>query len=410
MTVLEDALKHYGIKGKVLNTVEGPLVKQIQFQPEAGTKLKNIQAVLPDIARETGLKGLRLSSFCEGGCIGFEVSVPDPKTVDLEALLESNAFEKAFGALPLSLGVTITGQPVFADLAKMPHLLVAGATGSGKSVGLNAFILSLMKRKTPEELKFVLIDPKRIEFSMYNRQKYMYMPVITDNADAEQALALLVEEMNKRYKIFEETGVKNIAGFVAKGQKMPYIVAIVDEFSDLVLMQKEVARLIQILAQKARAAGIHLILTTQRPSVDVVTGSIKANFPARLAFKTASGVDSKTILDTPGAEGLIGRGDALYLAADGTLTRVHGAYIPDDKIEAFLKPFLGEVPDILPKKEKQLEEPSHKKEAPKSKKTFSIWKMIVGCWNYLGKRLQKKLILGLISLILASKTSAKKKR
>lgn len=410
MTVLEDALKHYGIKGKVLNTVEGPLVKQIQFQPEAGTKLKNIQVVLPDIARETGLKGLRLSSFCEGGCIGFEVSNPDPKTVDLEALLESSAFEKAFGALPLSLGVTITGQPVFADLAKMPHLLVAGATGSGKSVGLNAFILSLMKRKTPEELKFVLIDPKRIEFSMYNRQKYMYMPVITDNADAEQALGMLVEEMNKRYKIFEEIGVKNIAGSIAKGQKMPYIVAIVDEFSDLVLMQKEVARLIQILAQKARAAGIHLILATQRPSVDVVTGSIKANFPARLAFKTASGVDSKTILDTPGAEGLIGRGDALYLAADGTLTRVHGAYIPDDKIEAFLKPFSGEVPDILPKKEKKLEEAPHKKEAPKSKKTFSIWKMIVGCWNYLGKRLQKKLILGLLSLILASKTSAKKKR
>ena len=350
MTDLEDILLHYGVEGHVEGEVSGPLIKQIKFKPKAGTKIKTIIAATDDIAREMGVKNLRISQVCDGGCIGFEIANDTFETTPLIKLLEMPEAQNAKGALPINLGVKIDGTPIFADLAKMPHLLVAGATGSGKSVGLNAFIISLIKRKKSSELKFVLIDPKRIEFSVYNNQKYMLMPVITDNADAADALQYLVDEMNKRYQLLEESLTKNIGEYNEKEGGMPYIVAIVDEFSDLVLSDKSVEKKIQILAQKARAAGIHLILSTQRPSVDVVTGSIKANFPSRLAFKTASGVDSKTILDTTGAEDLVGRGDALFLAATGEMTRVHGAYVSTEEIDEVLKPYRAEVKAILQKR------------------------------------------------------------
>ena len=408
---LEEILSHYGVEGKVEGEVQGPLIKQIKFKPKAGTKIKNITSSVEDIAREMGVKNLRISNVCDGGCIGFEIANDVFETVPLKNVLSSEEALSAKGALPISLGVKIDGTPVFADLAKMPHLLVAGATGSGKSVGLNAFIISLIKKKKPSELKFVMIDPKRIEFSVYNDQQYMLMPVITDNEDASAALGYLVDEMNKRYKLLEESLTKNIGEYNEKVGGMPYIVTIVDEFSDLVLTDKTVEKKIQILAQKARAAGIHLVLATQRPSVDVVTGSIKANFPSRMAFKTASGVDSKTILDTTGAEDLVGRGDALYLAANGELMRIHGAYISTEEIEEVLKPHRAKVKPVL---KKSVSVPSDEPETKaatkqeKKKKPFFLVAWIKGIWGWLSKTEKKKFLkmiwLMLIGAFVGSKT------
>ncbi|MBR6327449.1 MAG: DUF87 domain-containing protein, partial [Alphaproteobacteria bacterium] len=398
------------VEGYVEGEVSGPLIKQIKFKPKAGTKIKMITAAIDDIAREMGVKNLRISQVCEGGCIGFEIANDTFQTTPLIKLLDTPEAQNAKGALPINLGVKIDGTPIFADLAKMPHLLVAGATGSGKSVGLNAFIISLIKRKKSSELKFVLIDPKRIEFSVYNNQKYMLMPVITDNADAADALQYLVDEMNKRYQLLEESLTKNIGEYNEKEGGMPYIVAIVDEFSDLVLSDKSVEKKIQILAQKARAAGIHLILSTQRPSVDVVTGSIKANFPSRLAFKTASGVDSKTILDTTGAEDLVGRGDALFLASTGELTRVHGAYVSTEEIDEVLKPYRAEVKAILPKRAEQ-EAASAPVERTKSKEKrgFFLFVWAKNLWNWLSKTEKKRFLKMIWTLLVGAFIGAKAK-
>ena len=407
---LEEILSHYGVEGKVEGEVQGPLIKQIKFKPKAGTKIKNITSSVEDIAREMGVKNLRISNVCDGGCIGFEIANDVFETVPLQDVLLSDEALSAKGALPVSLGVRIDGTPVFADLAKMPHLLVAGATGSGKSVGLNAFIISLIKKKKSSELKFVMIDPKRIEFSVYNDQQYMLMPVITDNEDASAALGYLVDEMNKRYKLLEESLTKNIGEYNEKVGGMPYIVTIVDEFSDLVLTDKTVEKKIQMLAQKARAAGIHLVLATQRPSVDVVTGSIKANFPSRMAFKTASGVDSKTILDTTGAEDLVGRGDALYLAANGELMRIHGAYISTEEIEEVLKPHRAKVKPVLKKNAPAPSDEPETKAATKQekKKPFFLISWIKGIWGWLSKTEKKKFLkmiwLMLIGAFVGSKT------
>lgn len=405
MIDLEEVLSHYDVKGKVEGTSTGPLISQIRFKPAPGTKIKNITSSLADISREMGLKNLRVSNVCEGGCIGFEIPNDELKTTPLLDILETPEFQNAKGALPISMGVNIKGEPVFSNLAKMPHLLVAGATGSGKSVGLNAFIISLMKRLKPADLKFVMIDPKRIEFSVYNDQKYMFMPVITENSKATSALKYLVSEMNNRYKLFEESLTKNIEEYNENVGHMPYIVVIVDEFSDLVLMEADVEKQIQILAQKARASGIHLILATQRPSVDVVTGSIKANFPSRLAFKTASGVDSKTILDMTGAEDLIGRGDAFFLAANGELSRVHGAYISTSEIDEFFKPYRAQVkePDLSEFENKPEEKKSQtvvNKQSAEPKFFLTVWFKKI--WNWFSKSEKKRIIKAVIAFFVAA--------
>jgi S-DNA-T family DNA segregation ATPase FtsK/SpoIIIE len=354
-----------------------------------------------------GVSSLRISNVCDDNCLGFEVPNKSFQTVDLEKILDSDEFRTYKAELPINLGVLIDGTPIFADLAKMPHLLVAGATGSGKSVGLNAFILSLMAHRTPDELRFVLIDPKRIEFSIYNNQRYMYTPVVTDNSQASQLLEYLVLEMNRRYGLFEETRVKNLKEYHQTGRTLPYIVAIVDEFSDLVLSDKSVEKQIQILAQKARAAGIHLILATQRPSVDVVTGSIKANFPSRIAFKTASGTDSKTILDTTGAENLVGRGDALYLATDGQLIRFHGGYIENAQIERRLQPYRCEVKPLAVMKEYAPKEQPQSADQAKSKtakkQTFFLIAWLIALWKYIGKRNQKKILNFVLQAVFGKK-------
>lgn len=390
MENLAEVLRHYGIVGEVRAVHEGPLVKQIEFLPAAGTKLKTISASLPDIARELGVSSLRVEPVDGAATLGFEVPADDFKTIDFAALLSGPDFQNAKGALPLCLGVDITGRPEIADLAKMPHLLIGGTTGSGKSVGLNTFILSLIAKKLPSMLKLVLIDPKRIEFAVYNNQKYMYCPVVTDNAEAAAVLALLVAEMERRYDELAANMVKNIAEYNERGGKMPYIVCVIDEFADLMAADKSVGLSVQRLAQKARACGIHLILATQRPSVDVVTGVLKANFPTRLAYKVASAADSRTILDTGGAEDLIGRGDALFLSADGTLKRIHGAYMPDAEIAAMLEPFRAEVRRLklsVPVKDEA------KQPAGKSKSGF--WRGVLNFWSSLRQREKKTIVAGL---------------
>ncbi|MCM1324487.1 MAG: FtsK/SpoIIIE domain-containing protein [Acetobacter sp.] len=342
MRELTEVLKNYGINGTVVGHTRGSLLEIIEFQPAAGTKLKNIASSVDDIRRELGVSSLRVEAATVGNTILFQIPAENFETIDFKQLLESPEFiaAKENKTLPLIMGTDIKGTPIIADLAKMPHLLIGGTTGSGKSVGLNTFILSLIAAKKPDEIKFVLIDPKKIEFSIYNNQKYLYTPVITETTEAIATLAYLAEEMDKRYALFAENMSKNLTDYNNHAEeKLPYIICIIDEFADLMAMDKDVEKDVMRLAQKARAAGIHLILATQRPSVDIVTGVLKANFPTRLAYKVASSADSRTILDTTGAEDLIGRGDSLFLAADGILTRLHGAYMPDSEITAILQPY-----------------------------------------------------------------------
>ena len=398
MSHFEEILSHYGITGQVVAEHEGPLLKQIEFLPAAGSKVKNIEAVLDDIAREMGVNSLRVD-YVEGtNHLGFEIPQDEFKTVDFHETMAKA--EKIKGDLPICMGADILGRPVFADLAKMPHLLVGGTTGSGKSVGLNTFILSLMAAKKPNELKFIMVDPKRIEFSVYNNQKYMGYQVITESSEAVGVIAALVDEMERRYDLLEKSFTKNIKDYNEQTEDriLPYIVCVIDEFADLMVSDKKVEKDIQRLAQKARACGIHLILATQRPSVDVVTGVLKANFPTRLAYKVASNADSRTILDCGGAEKLIGRGDALFLASDGKLQRIHGAYLPDNEIKKIVDEYRGEIKPIITLKKAEVVETSKgSKTAPEKKKEgwfARTWRW----WCNLGVRQRKVIINGVIYL------------
>ena len=398
MQDLKEILSHYGIKGEVTGINVGPLVQQIEFLPEAGTKIKSITASLSDIAREMGVSSLRVEPIAGTQKLGFEIAAETMQTIDFAKIAQSEEFKKAKGDLPICLGVDIAGRPVYADLAKMPHLLIAGTTGSGKSVGLNTFILSLINLKKPTEVKFVLIDPKRIEFSVYNDQRYMFCPVVTDNALASDVLAHLVEEMEKRYSQFEENMVRNIGEYHEKCGAMPYIICVIDEFADLIAADKTVENSVQRLAQKARAAGIHLMLATQRPSVDVVTGVLKANFPTRLSYKVASQFDSRTILDMPGAEELLGRGDALFLPQNGEMKRIHGTYIPDEGIAAMLQPHRCKIAPL--KLNKTVAEDNNKAvktasgKAPEKKKE-GFCRRCLNWWSTLRVR-ERKVIFGWI--------------
>lgn len=392
MENLAEILAHYGVKGEVTGVNDGPMVRQITFLPAPGTKIKSITASLPDVAREMGVSSLRAEPVAGSSELGFEIPAAEMKTIDFAAIVNGADFAAAKGELPLCLGVDIAGRPVFADLAKMPHLLIAGTTGSGKSVGLNSFILSLIARKKLDELKFVLIDPKRVEFSVYNDQSYMLTPVVTDNAQASAVLAALVDEMERRYGLFETELARNVSEYRQKGKKLPYIVCVIDEFADLIAADKTVEISVQRLAQKARAAGIHLLLATQRPSVDVVTGVLKANFPTRLSYKVASQADSRTILDMPGAEDLLGRGDALFLPQNGEIRRVHGAYVTDGQIGEMLKPYRCKIkPLALRTKDSPAAEKrsvSVKKEKP------GFFRRCLNWWSSLRVRERKVLIRG----------------
>ncbi len=356
-TLLETKLDEFGIEATVESVIPGPVVTRFEIQPAPGTKASKITNIAQDIARSLSVSSVRVVEVIEGkSYVGVEIPNNNRKMVRLTEILSSDAFKNSSSSLSLALGKDISGNPVVADLAKMPHLLVAGTTGSGKSVGLNAMLLSLLFKSDPEEVRMILIDPKMLELSVYDGIPHLLTPVITDMSNASNGLRWCVAEMDRRYKLMSLTGVKSLAAYnkkikdAEKNDKqivnplnedeeefletLPSIVVVVDEFADMMmLVGKKLEHLIARIAQKARAAGIHLILATQRPSVDVITGLIKANMPTRIAFQVSTKIDSRTILDQGGAEQLLGDGDMLYFPPGvGVPKRVHGAFVGDDEV------------------------------------------------------------------------------
>jgi len=359
---VELRLQDFGIQVQVVGVQPGPVVTRFEMQPAAGIKVSRISSLAKDLARSLSVISVRIVELIPGkSFIGLEVPNKDREIVRLSEILSSTVYQQARSPLSLALGKEIAGRPVIVDLGKMPHLLVAGTTGSGKSVGLNAMLLSILYKATPQEVKLIMIDPKMLELAIYEGIPHLLAPVVTDMKEAANALRWCVAEMDRRYKLMAKLGVRNLASYNqkiqeadAKGQtisdplwspesdggpaepliQLPYIVVLIDEFADMMMVVgKKVEELIARIAQKARAAGIHLILATQRPSVDVITGLIKANIPTRIAFQVSSKIDSRTILDQQGADQLLGYGDMLYLApGTGVPVRVHGAFVADQEV------------------------------------------------------------------------------
>jgi len=342
---LEDKLRDFGISGKVEGISPGPVVTTYEFAPAPGIKITRIVALADDLAMGLKAESVRIVGSIPGkAALGIEIPNPQREIVYIRDILSSEIFKNSPSRLTLGLGKDVVGQPVVADLAKMPHLLIAGATGSGKSVGINSIICSILFKSTPDEVRFLLIDPKRIELSGYEDIPHLLHPVVVDPKMANRALQWAVREMERRYMLLDEMRVKSFASYnqVAE-EKLPLIVIVVDELADLMMISsREVEDSIARLAQMARAAGMHLILATQRPSVDVLTGLIKANFPTRISFKVFSKVDSRTILDMGGAEQLLGDGDSLFLPpGKARMQRIHGTYISEKETERIIE-FLKE--------------------------------------------------------------------
>jgi S-DNA-T family DNA segregation ATPase FtsK/SpoIIIE len=366
--LLELKLADFGVSAEVTAVYPGPVITRFEVQPAAGVKVSRISNLAKDLARSLAVISVRVVEVIPGkSVVGIEIPNEDREIVNFREVLSSRAFDQSRSPLTLALGHDISGQPICADLARMPHLLVAGTTGSGKSVGVNAMLLSLLYKSTPADVRLILVDPKMLELSVYDGIPHLLTPVITDMKDAANGLRWCVAEMERRYKLMAALGVRNLAGYnrkIADAEKaettlddplwapdplsmtpveeqerpaldrLPAIVVVIDEFADMMMIVgKKVEELIARIAQKARAAGIHLILATQRPSVDVITGLIKANIPTRIAFQVSSKVDSRTILDQGGAEQLLGHGDMLYLPpGSGLPNRVHGAFVSDDEV------------------------------------------------------------------------------
>jgi len=370
--MLESVLVDFGVRGRINAVRPGPVVTLYEFEPAAGVKSSRVISLADDVARSMSAVAARIAVIPGRNVIGIELPNHTRETVYLRELLSSNDFEKARAPLSLALGKTIGGEPVIADLAKMPHLLIAGTTGSGKSVGINTMILSLLYRMPPEHCRMIMIDPKMLELSVYDGIPHLLTPVVTDPKKAVVALKWTVREMEDRYRKMSKLGVRGIEAFndrvkKAKGsgeslkrtvqtgfdretgkpqyedetlelEPMPFIVVVVDEVADLMMVAgKEIEGAVQRLAQMARAAGIHLIAATQRPSVDVITGTIKANFPTRISFQVTSKIDSRTILGEQGAEQLLGQGDMLHMMAGGRIRRVHGPFVSDSEVEDVVK-------------------------------------------------------------------------
>ncbi len=343
---LEEKLADFGIAGKVEGISPGPIVTTYEFAPAPGIKITRIMSLADDLAMGLKAESVRIVGSIPGkAALGIEIPNPKREIVYIRDIIASEQFKNASSMLTIGLGKDVVGQSVIADLAKMPHLLIAGATGSGKSIGINAIICSILFKATPDEVRFLMIDPKRIELSGYENIPHLLHPVVVNPKMANRALQWAVHEMERRYILLEEKRVKSFASYneaVEDEEKLPFIVIIVDELSDLMMVSsREVEESIARLAQMARAAGMHLILATQRPSVDVLTGLIKANFPTRISFKVFSKVDSRTILDMSGAEHLLGAGDSLFMPpGKAKMERIHGAYISEKETErviAFLK-------------------------------------------------------------------------
>jgi S-DNA-T family DNA segregation ATPase FtsK/SpoIIIE len=365
--LLESVLDDYGVKGQIVKVRPGPVVTLYELEPAPGTKAARVVGLSDDIARSMSALAVRVAVVPGRNVIGIELPNAERETVYLRDLLEQTLEDKQNGILNLVLGRDIGGQPIIVDLARMPHLLIAGTTGSGKSVAINTMILSLLYKLTPGECRFIMVDPKMIELSVYDGIPHLLSPVVTDPKKAVVALKWAVKEMESRYRAMSKLGVRNIAGYnqrLADARKngealtrkvqtgfdeagkpvfedqpldmtpLPFIVVVVDEMADLMLVAgKDVEWAVQRLAQMARAAGIHLLMATQRPSVDVITGTIKANFPTRISFQVTSKIDSRTILGEQGAEQLLGQGDMLYMAGGGRITRVHGPFVSDREVE-----------------------------------------------------------------------------
>ena len=373
--LLLGVLEDFGVRGEIVKVRPGPVVTLYELEPAPGTKSSRVIGLADDIARSMSAVSVRVAVVPGRNVIGIELPNTKSETVYLREMLSSDAYERSSSPLPLILGKDIGGSPVMADLAKMPHLLIAGTTGSGKSVGINTMILSILYKLPPDRCKFIMIDPKMLELSIYDGIPHLLAPVVTDPKKAVVALKWTVREMENRYRSMSKLGVRNIEGYnarlaeaAARGEKLtrrvqtgfdsetgepefedqelgsdalPFIVVVVDEMADLMLVAgKEIEAAVQRLAQMARAAGIHIIMATQRPSVDVITGTIKANFPTRISFQVTSKIDSRTILGESGAEQLLGRGDMLYMSGGGRITRVHGPFVSDGEVESvvnFLK-------------------------------------------------------------------------
>ena len=381
--MLEAVLSDFGVKGRITAVRPGPVVTLYEFEPAAGVKSSRVVSLSDDVARNMSAVAARIATISGRNVIGIELPNHSRETIYLRDMFASSEYEKARAPLTLALGKTIGGEPVMCDLAKMPHLLVAGTTGSGKSVGLNTMILSLLYRMSPQQCRLIMIDPKMLELSVYDGIPHLLSPVVTDPRKAIVALKWAVREMEERYRKMSKMGVRGVEAFnerVAKAkdkgevlkrtvqtgfdretgkpmyedetlefEAMPYIVVVVDEVADLMMVSgKEIEGAVQRLAQMARAAGIHLIAATQRPSVDVITGTIKANFPTRISFQVTSKIDSRTILGEQGAEQLLGQGDMLYMAAGGRIRRVHGPFVSDHEVEDVVRFLKSQgAPDYL---------------------------------------------------------------
>ena len=332
---LEKILLDFGVEGKIKKASHGPVVTLNEFEPAAGVKVSKIINLSEDIARNTSSESARIATIPGRNTIGIELPNSSRENVYLNEILSDNDFSKKDIKLPIALGKNISGIPIIGDLTAMPHLLIAGTTGSGKSVCINTIILSLLYRHTPDKCKFILIDPKMLELSTYEGIPHLLCPVITEAKKAASVLGWVVKEMESRYRLMTKDGVRNIDGYNTKHKfPMPYIVVIVDEMSDLMLVAgKEIENYIQKLSQMARAAGIHIIMATQRPSVDVITGTIKANFPTRISFQVTSKIDSRTILGEQGAEQLLGKGDMLYMSSANRIVRIHAPFVSENEIE-----------------------------------------------------------------------------
>ena len=332
---LEKILLDFGVNGKIKKISHGPVVTLNQFEPAAGIKVSKIINLSDDIARNTSSESARISTIPGSNTIGIELPNLKRENVYLSEIINNNDFKKKEIKLPIALGKSISGEPIVRDLTSMPHLLIAGTTGSGKSVCINTIILSLLFRHHPDRCKFILIDPKMLELSTYEGVPHLLCPVITEAKKATSVLGWVVKEMESRYRLMTKEGVRNIDGYNLKHKlPMPYIVVVVDEMSDLMLVAgKEIENYIQKLSQMARAAGIHIIMATQRPSVDVITGTIKANFPTRISFQVTSKIDSRTILGEQGAEQLLGKGDMLYMSSANKIVRIHAPYVSENEIE-----------------------------------------------------------------------------
>jgi S-DNA-T family DNA segregation ATPase FtsK/SpoIIIE len=373
--LLESVLADYGVQGIIRDIRPGPVVTLYELEPAPGIRSARVIGLADDVARSLSVTAVRIATVSGRNVIGIEVPNVKRETVYLSELIENEAFDRNAARLPLALGKDISGSPIVSDLARMPHLLIAGTTGSGKSVGINAMILSLLFKLPPDQCRLILIDPKMLELSVYEGIPHLMAPVVTEPAKAVSALKWTVREMERRYRAMSQLGVRNVGGYndrveEARGkgevisrrvqtgydgetgkptfeeqpltlEPLPFIVVVIDEMADLMMVAgKEIEAAVQRLAQMARAAGIHVIMATQRPSVDVITGTIKANFPTRISFQVISKFDSRTILGEQGSEQLLGHGDMLYMVGGGRITRVHGPLVTDKEVEdvvAFLR-------------------------------------------------------------------------